>query len=273
MIALILGGAPSVWADLAEAQALLGRRHIIVAANLAGIHHKGPLHAWASLHPDLFTEWRAQRKGPAADRYFAPAGPRTPGWADQVEERWPGSSGLYAAQVSLLEMGASGAVLCGIPMERSAGHFTDPGAAWADTADYQRAFASALPEIGGRVRSMGGWTQDMFGRPTTAWIDAIDFIRPLGVTRPQHEARPMHHVKNVSDETQPFSARGEDGDHLTVRLAPGEAGHFDINPHQGSFQTGALKVTAPSVAQEPGSGAKPKAPRKPRTRKTSAKKA
>lgn len=167
MIALILGGAPSVWLELEAAKAMLTRPYVVVAANLAGIEYDHSLAGWASLHPDSLAEWVA-RKGSTDARLFTP---------DETPERWPGSSGLYAAQVALFEMGASGAVLCGVPMESSAGHFVDPGS-WAGVDDYRRAFAASLPLIGGRLRSAGGWTASVFGGPTPEWVVAIDNIKP-----------------------------------------------------------------------------------------------
>lgn len=92
MIALILGGASSVWDEHAAAEDLLCRGHLVVAANLAGIHYPGRLDAWATLHPELLPGWAAQRKGNSDFRSFTP---------DDVAERWSGSSGLYAAQVAL----------------------------------------------------------------------------------------------------------------------------------------------------------------------------
>lgn len=218
MIALILGGAPSVWRDLAEAQALLNRRHMVVAANLAGIHYAGPLDAWCSLHPDNLPGWAAERAGEPAGRLFTP---------ETTAERWPGSSGLFALQCALFDMGATAAILCGVPMESQAGHFAQPGA-WAATGDYRQAFSTALPEIGGRVRSMGGWTEKLFGRPTAEWVGAVDNITPLGTTAPQR-TETMIHLKNTTEGTRSFWARNEDGTDRRVHLQPGEGGRFDVS--------------------------------------------
>lgn len=237
MIALVLGGASSVWDDLAAAKQLIGsRNNITVAANLAGIHMKGPLDAWATLHPDHLPSWRAQRTAARRNgdaRTFTPL---------QVAERWPGSSGLYAAQVALFEMGAGGAILCGVPMETKAGHFINPGA-WASTTDYRRAFELALPVIGGRVRSMDGWTRELFGPPTTAWLEAISTARPLGVSA--NPARtPMHKVKNTSEGERAFWHTDiTTGRRKLARLQPGEEGSFEIDPEHSSIKADGLIVT------------------------------
>lgn len=251
MIALILGGSPQVWADLAAAERLLaGRRHIVVAANLAGIHYDGYLDAWASLHTDRLGSWLAQRAGNHDIRLFTAtraADIRT----DIVAERWPGSSGLFAVQIALLAMGATAAITCGVPMQSEAGHFCDPGP-WAATGDYRQAFATALPLIGGRTRAMGGWTAELYGRPTAAWVDAVDNITPLGPARPDHRSRFMHKVTNASKGTQSFWVRGPDGTDRRAHLQPGESDTFEIDPEAPPFNGPDLTVEAvPEAPAEP----------------------
>lgn len=257
MIALVIGGAPSVWAELEAARQLVGsRHHITVAANLAGIHFTGRLDAWATLHPDHLASWQSQR---AAAGRNADARTFTP---DLTAERWPGSSGLYALQVALFDMGASAAILCGVPMDRQAGHFIHPGA-WASTTDYRRAFELALPTVGARTRSFGGWTRDLFGEPTTTWLDAISTARPLGSSAPAG-AKPMHTIENTGTADKSFWHTDiETGLRKLAHLAPGDAGPFNIDPNHKAFHDKALKVTeipevrepvtkkAPAKAQEP----------------------
>lgn len=268
MIALILGGAPSVWDDLDAARHLVGdRRTITVAANLAGLHHDDPLDGWATLHAELISGWAKTR---SAGRLFAPAR-MGPAPVDVVAERWCGSSGLYAAQCALFEMGASAVVLCGVPMDRAAGHFIVPGQ-WAPVVTYRQAFAAALPVIGGRTRSMGGWTRSLFGAPTAAWLDAVATQKPMGSTSPQHRNGPMHTVKNVSQEAKTFQEADPEGGFRRVTLQPGESGDFDIDPNQGRFQTGDLKVSevggktakVPAV-RKPAAKVKPRGKATPKT--------
>lgn len=238
MIAIILGGAPSVWTELAKAKALLGARpHIIAAANLAGIHFRGHLDGWATLHAEMIEAWTKER-GERAARTFTPVGGQN---IEAVAERWPGSSGLYALQIALFEMGAAGAVLCGVPMETTAGHFANPGP-WASVTSYRRAFCQALPEIGGRVRSLGGWTRDLFGAPTPSWLDAISTARP---SRPASTARrPMFKVENIGQETASFWHTDPlSGLRKLAHVGPGESGTFEIDPRQSAFQREGLTVT------------------------------
>lgn len=264
-IALVLGGAACVWDDLRAARALIGsRHHIIVACNYAGRDYPDDIAALCTEHAELLAGWIADRRGNANYRKFV-AGPH---WtcrnAEVIAERWPGSSGLYAVQIGLTEMQCAAAILCGMPLDHQAGHFIRPGA-WTDTAHFRHGFGLALPTIGARARSMGGWTAELLGSPTDAWLNAISDIRPMAGPTRKLARPPMHHVKNVSDETQRFHATDESGLPTKVSLAPGRSGHFEINPHQAAFQTGALKVTEPRPAEDA------PAP-KPRARKAVAKK-
>lgn len=217
-----------MWPELQDARRLLdGRRHHVVAANLALIHYRGRLDAAATLHPDLLDGWIDQRRENKDFRRFTPA--TTP-------ERWPGSSGLYAAQCALFEMGASGVILCGVPMDTAAGHFTGRDQ-WEAVTSYRRAFEIALPTIGARVRSMGGWSRELFGPPTEAWVAAIHTAKPLGVSPPS-EIKPMFSVKNVSRETKSFWANDAQGQRRLHRVEPGKSVEADIDPAQPRFRKG-----------------------------------
>lgn len=254
MIALILGGAPSVFDEAKDAAAIVGP-HIAVAANLAGIHWPGDLAAWASLHGDLLPEWARERRGKPAGRLFT---------VDRTPERWSGSSGLYALQCALFEMGAAGAVLCGVPMEAEAGHF-DRAGRWEAVGDYRQAFEAALPEIGGRTRSMGGWTQRTFGAPTAEWVGAISNKRPLGLTAP--EEKPMNTIKNVSDAHQSFWAMDPaDGLSKLYHLDPGESVELTLADDHAVHRDPAYRVTRkspPAPAAKARSAPKRKAASKP----------
>lgn len=267
MISLVLGGAPSVWADVEAAKAALdGRAHLVVACNDAGARYEERLDAWASLHPEHLERWAAERAGNADYRRFRPnewPGPE----ATVAPERWPGSSGLYALQIALFEMGATAAILCGVPMEQGAGHFTHDGP-WAATSSYRYAFQAALPVIGGRTRSMGGWTARLFGQPTPEWIAAVGNIKPAAQPRPYRRVEDMHRVENTSEAHQSFFVRNDDGSDQLVHLEPGQSGEFEIDPEQARFQEGgplkasalkASKTTAPEAASKPAE-AKPPAP-------------
>lgn len=172
MIALILGGARCVWDDLRAAKALIGdRAHMIVAANEAGTRYEGKLDAWVSLHPDLFANAlpRRLKAGRNKPLLYAPAKhPDTPG-IKPVATRWDASSSLYAAQIAMKQLKAKKVILCGAPLDRDAGHIAVAGP-WGKPDRYRAGLIEALPEIEHKVRSMGGWTADILGRPHQDWL-------------------------------------------------------------------------------------------------------
>lgn len=174
MIALCLGGAPTVWSDLARAEQLVGvSDRIVVACNDAGVRYPGRLDGWATLHPEHLEGWCEARAEAGRNTDFrsfthaARAGVRS----EVVPHGWYGSSGLYAAQVSLGAMGAAGVILCGIPLEADAGHITGT-AIWPHADRYRRGFIEARADDA-NIRSMGGWTAEVLGRPDAAWLTAL----------------------------------------------------------------------------------------------------
>lgn len=170
MIALALGGARSVWSDLAAAEDLLaGRPRLTIACNDAGQHFTGRLDAWATLHPEKLPRWRKGRQGNSDYRVFSHldhAGARD---LELVPETWPGSSGLYMAQVALARLDCDGVILCGVPLDPEQEHFHSEGE-WKAADGYRRGFLRAFDEVPESIRSMSGWTADLFGRPSSDWL-------------------------------------------------------------------------------------------------------
>lgn len=235
MIALILGGAPSVWAEASKAGALVWPRpQIVVAANLAGVAYGDRLDGWATLHPDELPAWQASRQGNEDYRTFTP---------DETPERWPGSSGLYAAQVALFEMGASGVILCGVPLEADQGHFQRPRERWAVTDEYRRACEVAILQVGGRIRSMSGWTASLFGQPTAEWVDAINISKPAQPARVSQERLRMYDVHNPTKTAQTVTARDSEHGPVRITLQPGESRRLDVDVNQARIATGLVKAT------------------------------
>lgn len=179
MLAAILGGARGVWAELAELEAMLGRRpDLIVGTNDAGVIYPGHLDAWATLHHERFAEWRRRRTGNQTYRAFVHA-PLVGLDAEAVPDRWSGSSGLFAAQIALAKLGARGVVLCGCPLDADRAHFFN-ARPWTDADIFRRGFEAALPVIRDTVRSMSGWTRDLLGAPDARWLnDRAAALQPM----------------------------------------------------------------------------------------------
>lgn len=165
--ALVLGGAASVFADV-DAALGLGEFAGIVGCNHVGIHWRGAFDGFVSLHPDRFKIWNARRRldGLPAHKAMFGLGQTEHRFPDQTK---PGSSGLFALKVALVDLGFDRAVLCGIPQDPEAAHFDNPKS-WTIALTYREAWVEALPHIADRARSMSGWTAETLGRPTPSWI-------------------------------------------------------------------------------------------------------
>lgn len=187
-VALVIGGSQNVWKDLDRALALtMGRDRILVATNFAGRVFKGEIDAWATLHPESLAGWRAEREviGLNTDyRAFVHEPRRNSSGAEVWQLAWSGSSGLFGAQVAVQAMGASGAILCGVPIDVDSGHFAEPGP-WALAEKYRPAFLAAKA-ADFPMRSMSGWTQDLLGRPDLEWLDELG----VGPARPRARKAP-----------------------------------------------------------------------------------
>lgn len=172
-LAFVLGGAETVWRDLAAARALAPGPALIIACNHAARDFDGPLDHWATMHPELLPRWIAERRAagrPDAGHLWAAA--HRPASIEVRRLRSPGgSSGLFAVFVGL-ELGLERMILCGIPMAQKVPHFDDERRRpWREARQYWPAWERAKAQMGDRVRSMGGYTASWLGSPTREWLD------------------------------------------------------------------------------------------------------
>lgn len=168
MIWLVLGGAVGVWTEHDEAR-ILAPSSKIIAVNDAGALAPH-LDAWATLHPENFHKWQDKRKDRCGnDDYQAFSIDNQGPWA-KAKDRWEGSSGLFAAQIALERLGASGVILCGCPLTKTGRHFFDKNNEWDDAEIYRKGFKAAFPVIKASVRSMSGWTRELLGAPSAQWL-------------------------------------------------------------------------------------------------------
>jgi len=165
-----------MWDDI-DAALELGEYDGVVAAKLAGVLWPERLDAWVSLHPDRWEydiDKRRRAGHPPALRLFAHEGAPEIDGIERTQYRWPGqkrsgSSGLFAAKVALEDLGFDRGVLCGIPLDKTAGRL-DKLAFWPGASSFRQGFNEALPRINHRLCSMSGWTMQMLGRPTASWL-------------------------------------------------------------------------------------------------------
>lgn len=94
-----------------------------------------------------------------------------------VKAKWLGTSGLYAVQIALEELGFDGVIVAGCPIDAAAGTLAPEHSLMTD-ADrvnrYRPEWELAFPHIGARTRSMSGWTRDLLGAPTGDWLASLN---------------------------------------------------------------------------------------------------
>lgn len=168
MIWIVLGGAVGVWGEYNDALTLAPSSKTI-AVNDAGVIAPRHLDAWATLHPENFHAWQERRKEYGNTDYQAFSIDHSGPWA-KWKDRWEGSSGLFAAQIALEGLGASGVILCGCPLTKTGRHFFDKNNEWDDAEVYRKGFKAAFPVIQGSVRSLSGWTRELLGAPSAQWL-------------------------------------------------------------------------------------------------------
>lgn len=100
-----------------------------------------------------------------------------------VREKWAGTSGLYAVQIALNQLGFAGVIVAGVPIDHTHGtaYPLHRGQPWAGGYHdrYRRAWAkAALPFIRDRVRSMSGFTRELLGAPDADWLNNLS-VNPL----------------------------------------------------------------------------------------------
>lgn len=175
--ALILGGAETLWEDLAYVKKEKIEYDGVVACNQAGVEWPGPLHGWVSVHPIFFyrgRDWLRERarKGHRPARALYGHEDRnlpndhtvriTP-WQIPGEANRFGSSGLYAVKIALIDLKYDSVILCGIPMTATP-HF-DRKDNWKSANGFKKTWEKLTPVTASRIKSMSGWTRHKFGAP------------------------------------------------------------------------------------------------------------
>lgn len=191
-LALILGGAGCVWADAVGALKL-ARPDLVLAANDMIALWPGPLDCVGSLHPDNLPGWLAARRAAGLPQPGEVWSYRAAAGVTRITQDWRGSSGLFILKVALFERRCAGAILAGVPMDRTE-HFVRRGKPWGDAHAFYPGWNDHKRDVEKRMRSMSGWTRHIFGAPTAEWLvqmkaapperDLISFIerREGGIT-------------------------------------------------------------------------------------------
>ena len=180
-VALVLGGALSLWSDIRAVEAMIGAHWdtvgIVIAVNMAGVHWPGRLDHWVTLHPEFYFAggnptprtgpWKSLRLGNSDYWVWTFTGHKHAASVHRTLSHPGGGSGLLAVHVAL-RLGCPRIVLAGMPIDAGA-HFDRPGK-WTAADRFQPEWEADVPKLGGRVRSMSGWSAQLLGRPTAEWI-------------------------------------------------------------------------------------------------------
>lgn len=172
---IVLGGARCVWDDFLEVKAENVTADLM-AVNDIGMYCQIRFQHWVSMHADHLQLWRSLLHGHAVDftgllHSNKPSQGRWPIFDWGIQN--PGAySGLFAAQVGLC-LGYEEIILCGVPQDDS-GRFFDPpwikGLTHGTDETSKKAFRHAVisnPHLQKHVRSISGWTRDLFGKEKT----------------------------------------------------------------------------------------------------------
>lgn len=174
-VAFVLGGADTLGSDLERACALAPLPDTIIATNHAGRDFSGVLPHWVTLHTEKMPEWIAEREAKGfsdAEQFWTSNTKTIPPEHKLLYNHVPtrdGSSGLLAITVAL-HLGYRKIILCGVPLDKIAGHYDDPQP-WMDAPRYRQAWLKYMPHMMGKVKSFTGWTNRKFGAPTEAWLN------------------------------------------------------------------------------------------------------
>ena len=162
---LIVGSAACVWDDMARWGKHKGRTIVV---NRMIEQYQGRIWAGATLHPEMAEQFRAARAGNW--RLYAPEPAEGVSHVHPKLRMWNGSSVLYAVRIALAE-GADRVVVAGAPLDDSPHCYADGTSLRPHLTQYRHGWERAVPELGGRVRSLSGWTARLLGSPTDKWLN------------------------------------------------------------------------------------------------------
>jgi len=192
-VVLVTGRAKATWAEADEAARLLsscyGPPDEVVAVNDSGCDQPRVDH-WVSFHGDKFDRWIEIRTARGYQR-VKNLWTSTYGRLESVYERrlgalgvnrvrytGGGSSGLVATIISLVHLSATHVVLAGVPLDPEEGHYNSAGP-WKEAVKHRSAWESQREHLMPRVRSMGGWTSAVLGKPDLAWLSETHEVKEI----------------------------------------------------------------------------------------------
>lgn len=173
-VAIVLGGAACLHEDMGAAFSLF-KPDVVVAVKDIGISYERVDH-WCSYHPERFPKEIARRRAAGFPdplylwTYDRIAVRPKVGIEYRTVPHRGGSSGFMGMAVACIV--ADRAVLCGVPMDPTQKHFSRPKKhGWPEAMYYRRVWSEHYDAYRHKVRSMSGWTREIFGAPTKEWLE------------------------------------------------------------------------------------------------------
>lgn len=186
-VAVVLGGADTVWDDLKRALELV-EDPVVIAVNDAIGHVEIDIDHGVTLHPEKLVgefhpvhnpdcvSWIRDRAERGYNTDYETWSRRDPEWVDHVINHWgAGSSGLFGVTVAYY-LGIERIVLCGVPMTPTS-HFDgatgteDGDGNWDEVDVHWPAWEKKEKRLRGRVKSMSGQTRKLLGEPDEKWLE------------------------------------------------------------------------------------------------------
>jgi len=160
---IITGAAPDVLVDIAAVPRVCEYDLMAIGPDAAD-KYGWPIKYVATYHPEDLPEIRRRRERRGGNTDYRVVSHKPGEGIDIVgpHHKPSGSSALLGA-LTAIRLGYDRIVLAGCPM-------TGKNAKGRNYGDYRRGWETSLEELGGRVRSMSGWTAELLGRPTDEWI-------------------------------------------------------------------------------------------------------
>lgn len=171
-VAIVMGGAMSVWDELHATQELLrrtGQTHENFCVNDMIEHYPFVINHAVTLHPEKFGFWvtrRLNQERPPIEEVWSH---RIMFDGAKATRDWNGSGGLLAVKIARI-LGYRKVILCGVPMTDTAQHFRRPDSPWNACFGFRRGWTSHKTSLESFVRSWSGWTQELFDEPTFEWL-------------------------------------------------------------------------------------------------------
>jgi hypothetical protein len=176
-VAIVIGGGADVLAEYAAVRELIpacdfmwhnDRLDYFVCNDMIA-QFPEPIDHAVTLHPGKLRGWLRERRdriGTVPVRTWCHRG-NVVGFTDSTPD-WGGSSGLFAVKIAR-EQGHERIILAGVPMTVEGSHFRRRER-WAAAHGFRPAWQRRADELAPFVRSLSGWTQEIFGAPDQAWL-------------------------------------------------------------------------------------------------------